>query len=249
MIKIKSEREQKLIRAACRVVALAINKVSNFVKEGITTQELADIATEEIEKLGGKPAFRGYNGYPADICVSVNEEVVHGIPSKMKLKSGDIVSLDIGVELDGYFGDACVTVPLGEINPEAKKLIKVTKEALYKGIEKAVAGNRLSDISWAVQKCVEENSFSVVRQFVGHGIGSDIHEEPAVPNFGKPGKGVELKEGMVLAIEPMVNEGGSEIEIKDNGWTAVTKDRRLSCHFEHTVLISGNGPEILTVVK
>jgi methionyl aminopeptidase len=192
------------------------------------------------------PAFKGYRGYPASICTSLNNEVIHGIPSKRVLKEGDIISIDLGVYKDGFYGDGAVTLPVGKIDPGWEKLLKVTEEALYIGIGNARAGNRVSDISHAIQKHVESNGFSVVRAFVGHGIGRELHEEPQIPNFGSPGRGPRLKEGMTLAIEPMVNAGGYEVFVLDDGWTAVTLDNKPSAHFEHTVLISINGPRILT---
>jgi len=205
------------------------------------------LAEEYIKRHGGIPAFKGYRGYPRSLCVSVNEEVVHGIPGKRKLKEGDIVSLDLGVLMDGYYGDAAITVPVGKVSELAKKLIKVTEEALYRGIEMARPGNRLSDISHAIQTHVEKAGFSVVREFVGHGIGKQLHEEPQVPNFGPPNRGPRLEPGMVLAIEPMVNTGTWEVRILPNGWTVVTADGGLSAHFEHTVAITDNGPEILSL--
>jgi len=205
------------------------------------------LAEEYIKRHGGIPAFKGYRGYPRSLCVSVNEEVVHGIPGKRRLKEGDIVSLDLGVLMDGYYGDAAITVPVGKVSELAKKLIKVTEEALYRGIEMARPGNRLSDISHAIQTHVEKAGFSVVREFVGHGIGKQLHEEPQVPNFGPPNRGPRLEPGMVLAIEPMVNTGTWEVRILPNGWTVVTADGGLSAHFEHTVAITDNGPEILSL--
>lgn len=199
-----------------------------------------------ILKLGGIPAFKGYRGFPGDICTSINEEVVHGIPGKRRLRDGDILSLDIGVKFSGYYGDAAVTIPVGSVSKEVKRLLEVTEEALYVGIGYARQGMRLSDLSHAIQTHAEKNGFSVVREFVGHGIGAKMHEEPQIPNFGEPNHGPRLKKGMVLAIEPMVNTGGPEVEILRDNWTAVTKDRKLSAHFEHTVLITDKEPEILT---
>ncbi len=197
-------------------------------------------------KKKARPAFKGYLGYPFSLCVSVNEEVVHGFPSGRRLVDGDIVSLDFGVCLEGYYGDAALTQAVGRISPQAEQLIKVTRESLFKGLEQVRAGRRLGDVSFAVQHHVESHRFSVVRQFVGHGIGKALHEDPQVPNFGESGRGLLLKPGMVLAIEPMVNAGGSEVEIMADGWTAVTKDRSLSAHFEHTIAITENGCRILT---
>jgi len=202
-----------------------------------------------IKKYHCAPAFKGYRGFPASICVSVNEQIVHGIPGKRRLKEGDIVSLDLGVKLDGFFGDAAITVPVGKIDPESQKLLRVTKEALYKGIEQAQLGRRLSDISHAIQSWVEKHGFSVVRDFVGHGIGKNLHEEPQIPNFGRPNFGPRLKEGMVLALEPMVNTGSHEVKILDDGWTAVTADGSRSAHFEHSIAVTKDGPLILSELE
>jgi methionyl aminopeptidase len=249
MIFLKSPWEIEKMRRSNAIVAEVLARLREAIKPGITTLELDRLAEHLCRRKGAKPAFKGYRGYPFSLCVSVNEEVVHGFPSKKRvLKEGDIVSLDFGVLYDGYYGDAAITVPVGEISERAKRLLRVTEEALYKGIEQAVIGKRLGDISSAIQRYVEAHGYSVVRQFVGHGIGRALHEDPQVPNFGKPGRGVKLKEGMVLAIEPMVNEGTYEVEILADGWTAVTKDRKLSAHFEHTVAITKNGPEILSRV-
>jgi len=247
MIYLKSPQEIEKIRKSSRLVARALKYLKAFIREGITTEELDRLAEEYIKRHGGIPAFKGYRGYPRSLCVSVNEEVVHGIPGKRKLKEGDIVSLDLGVLMDGYYGDAAITVPVGKVSELAKKLIKVTEEALYRGIEMARPGNRLSDISHAIQTHVEKAGFSVVREFVGHGIGKQLHEEPQVPNFGPPNRGPRLEPGMVLAIEPMVNTGTWEVRILPNGWTVVTADGGLSAHFEHTVAITDNGPEILSL--
>ena len=249
MIFLKSPWEIEKMRRSNAIVAEVLARLREAIKPGITTLELDRLAEHLCRRKGAKPAFKGYRGYPFSLCVSVNEEVVHGFPSKKRvLKEGDIVSLDFGVLYDGYYGDAAITVPVGEISERAKRLLRVTEEALYKGIEQAVIGKRLGDISSAIQRYVEAHGYSVVRQFVGHGIGRALHEDPQVPNFGKPGRGIKLKEGMVLAIEPMVNEGTYEVEILADGWTAVTKDRKLSAHFEHTVAITKNGPEILSRV-
>ncbi len=229
-----------------RIVADVLEALKDVVKIGLTTKEIEDFADERIKALGGIPAFKGYRGYPASVCTSVNEQVVHGIPSPRVLKDGDIVSIDIGVLLDGFYGDGAVTIPVGTIDREASELIRVTEEALYLGIQSAVEGNRLYDISGAVQRHVEKNGFSVVRLFVGHGIGRELHEEPQVPNYGVLGQGPRLKRGMTLAIEPMVNAGSHEVIIQDDGWTAVTKDGKKSAHFEHTVLVTSDKPRILT---
>lgn len=248
MIILRSDEEIGQIRKAGLIVALVLNKMRVCAKPGIETKELDKIALEEILRNKGLAAFKDYKGYPANICVSVNEEVVHGIPSKKLLKDGDIVSIDVGVKSGSFFADAAITVGIGRISERARKLIKVTEESLYRGIENARPGKRLSDISANVQERVEANGFSVVRSFVGHGIGEKIHEEPEIPNFGKPNKGPRLESGMILAIEPMVNEGGHEVEILDDGWTAVTKDRSLSAHFEHTIAVRDGAAEILTAL-
>ncbi len=246
MIDIKSEREIELMRRCGAVVARVIEQLKKEARPGVTTEELDQIAAELIIKQGGISAFYGYHNFPGNICTSVNEEVVHGIPGKIVLKSGDIISLDVGVKLEGYYADSAVTVAVGKISSLAKKLLTVTEKALNLGIQQAVASNRLSDISWAIQSYVESQGFNVVKDFVGHGIGSKMHEEPQIPNFGAPHNGPILRTGMVLAIEPMVNTGGYEVEIISNGWTVVSKDRSLSGHFEHTVLVNDNVPEILT---
>jgi len=247
VIIIKSQSEINKIAAACRIVAEILEGLKAFVKIGISTADIEAYVDREINKRGATPAFKGYRGYPSSVCISVNEQVVHGIPSMAaRLKNGDIVSIDLGAILDGFYGDAALTIPVGDISPEASRLIMVTEEAFYKGIEKAVAGNRVSDISAAIQDHVESNGFSVVRAFVGHGIGRSLHEEPQVPNFGKPGQGPRLKEGMTMAVEPMVNAGGPDVKILDDGWTAITADGSLSAHYEHTVVITKNGAEILT---
>jgi methionyl aminopeptidase len=246
LIVVKSPQEIELMRQAGRIVARTLQELARAVKPGITTIQLDTLARRYIEKLHGRPAFRGYHGYPASICASLNDEVVHGIPSLRRLKTGDIISIDVGVFYKGYYGDAAATFPVGEVSPLAERLLEVTRESLYKGIEKAFPGNHLYDISAAVQTYVESQGFSVVRNYVGHGIGSEMHEEPQVPNFGLPGKGPVLEAGMVLAIEPMVNAGTWEVETLNDDWTVVTRDRSLSAHFEHTVAILQDGPEILT---
>lgn len=248
MIIIKSRKEIEKIRAACIIVAGALDELKKKVHSGITTRELDKIAEEFIVKNGGTPAFKGYKGYPSATCISVNEEIVHGIPSYRELKDGDIVSIDIGVRLDGYYGDAAITVPVNEIDSESKRLLDVTEKSLYKALDHAIAGNRVSDISCTIQDYVEKEGYSVVRDFVGHGIGSSLHEDPPVPNYGERGKGPRLKAGMVLAIEPMVNAGGSDLIVLDNGWTAVTCDKSRSAHFEHTVAITRDGHEILSMI-
>jgi methionyl aminopeptidase len=228
-------------------VAEVLEGIRKHISSGVVTRELDEFAESFILSKGATPAFKGYRGYPSSICASVNEQVVHGIPSSyVKLKEGDIISIDIGVYYNGFYGDAALTLPVGDISSKAKKLLAVTEKSLQVGIENAVKGKRLSDISFAIQNNVEPEGFSVVRNFVGHGIGRELHEEPQIPNFGKPGQGPELMPGMTLAIEPMVNEGGWEISILNDGWTAVTKDQSLSAHFEHTVAITKNGHDVLT---
>ncbi|RLA79743.1 MAG: type I methionyl aminopeptidase [Deltaproteobacteria bacterium] len=247
MINLRTKEEIEKLRRSNRLVAQALLKVREAIRPGVTTAELDRIAEETIRKGGGRPAFKGYRGYPANLCVSVNEEVVHGIPGPRRLQEGDIVSLDLGVLMDGYYGDAAITVPVGKVSEEAQKLIEVTEEALHKGIEKARVGNRLYDISHAIQSWVESFGFSVVRDFVGHGIGRQLHEEPQVPNFGPPNQGPRLMVGMVLAIEPMVNAGGWQVKVREDGWTVVTADGSLSAHFEHTIAITEEGPDILSL--
>ncbi|SHJ06701.1 type I methionyl aminopeptidase [Desulfofundulus thermosubterraneus] len=246
MIMIKSQRELRYMRDAGRVVAGVLGELSRAIKPGVTTAELDRLAEDFILARGARPAFKGLYGFPASICTSVNEQVVHGIPGLRKLESGDIISIDVGAEINGYFGDGAATFPVGEVSPEAKKLLAVTEGALYEGIRFARQGNRLSDISHAVQSYVEKHGFSVVREYVGHGIGRSMHEEPQVPNFGKPGRGPRLKAGMTLAIEPMVNAGTHEVRTLGDNWTVVTGDSKLSAHFEHTVAITDGEPEILT---
>lgn len=249
MIIIKSESEIKKIAAACRIVAEILEDLKEIIRPNMTTAAIDFFVEKEIKKRKAIPAFKGYRGYPANACISINDQVVHGIPSPfVKVKEGDIVSIDLGVLLDGFYGDGAVTIPVGNVSPEALRLIKVTEEAFYKGLEKAIVGNRVSDISAAIQGHVESNGFSVVRAFVGHGVGRLLHEEPQVPNFGRPGRGPRLKEGMTIAIEPMVNAGAPDINILDDGWTAVTSDGSLSAHYEHTVVITKDGAEILTKI-
>lgn len=248
MIIIKSKREIKLLREAGKLTAVALEEVKKAVRPGITTAELDRIAEEAITSRGGIPAFKGYHGFPASICTSINEEVVHGIPGLKTLKEGDIVSIDLGVILNGFVGDAAVTLPVGEVDEVARKLIETTERALYAGIEQARVGNRLSDISHAIQTTVEKEGFSVVRNYVGHGIGRDMHEDPQIPNFGDPGRGPWLRAGMTFAIEPMVNVGDYQVKVCDDGWTVVTADNSLSGHFEHTIAVTDDGPEILTIL-
>ena len=248
MIVLKTNRELSLMREACRISAGALRVAGEAVQPGVTTEEIDRIAYEYIIKQGAKPNFLNYNGFPATACISINDEVIHGIPSKKRvIKEGDIVSIDLGAVLDGYNGDNAATFAAGKISPEAERLINTTRESLYKGIEAAVAGGRIGDISSAVQTYCEERGFSVVRDFVGHGIGAKLHEDPSVPNYGTPGRGVRLLPGMTLAIEPMINMGGYEVRQLSDGWTIKTKDGGLSAHFEHTVVITADGPKILTL--
>jgi len=246
MIELKNASQLAKMRVAGRIVAQTLEIVRANVRPGVTTGELDRLAEEHIRKHGAVPAFKGYHGFPATLCTSVNEQVVHGIPGLRKLEPGDIISIDCGAVIDGYFGDAAITLPVGEVAPELQALLTVTEESLYLGLAQAKQGNRLFDISHAVQAHVEGHGFSVVRDYVGHGIGRAMHEEPQIPNFGKPGRGPRLEVGMVLAIEPMVNMGTYEVRTLDDHWTVVTKDGRASAHFEHTVAVTENGPEILT---
>ena len=248
MIIRKSERELDLMREAGRIVGEAHKLLADEVKPGVTTDYLDQIVEEFIRSQDADPTFKGYRGFPKSICASINEEIVHGIPGEYELKSGDIIGVDIGARVGGYCGDAARTFAVGEISKEAKKLMETTSQALEEGIKKALVGNRVSDISNAVQIKAESEGFSVVRKFVGHGIGKEMWEDPEVPNFGKPGKGPRLKEGMVLAIEPMVNVGTFRTKTLDDGWTVITEDKELSAHFEDTVAITKDGPEILTRV-
>lgn len=248
MIIVKSSREIEQLKRSNAIVAEVFEKLKKMIEPGITTKELDQVAEEYILLKGGQPAFKGYRGFPATLCISINEEVVHGIPGQRRLKEGDIISLDVGVNFVGYFGDAAITLPVGEVDPEAKRLLEVTEKALYIGIEKAKRGNRLFDISYAIQRWVESHGFSVVRDFVGHGIGKDLHEEPQIPNFGAPHQGPRLEKGMVFALEPMVNEGTYEVRILSDGWTVVTADGKRSAHFEHTVAITEDGAEILSAL-
>ncbi len=246
MISIRNEREIDLLREAGRIVVEALRLAETLIKPGLKTEELDDAIAEFIRSQGGRPAFKGFSGYPRNICVSIDEQVVHGIPSERRLEEGQIVSVDIGVEKNGYYGDAARTFPVGAISAEKARLIEVTRESLYKGIEKAVEGNRLSDISHAIQRHVEKAGFSVVRDLVGHGIGQSLHEAPQIPNYGDPHRGPRLKEGMVFALEPMVNAGHYEVRTLDDEWTVVAADGLPSAHFEHDVVITRKGAIILT---
>jgi methionyl aminopeptidase len=243
----RSADELERMREAGRLVGEVLAELAALVAPGVTTADLDAVAEKRIARAGATAAFKGYHGYPATICTSINEEVIHGIPSGRRLlRDGDIISIDVGASLNGYFGDSAVTLPVGQVSEEAATLLRVTEEALYKAIERVRPGNRISDIGHAVQKHVEAYGFSVVREFVGHGIGQRMHEEPQVPNYGDPGRGPRLAEGMVLAIEPMVNAGKPAVKVLGDGWTAVTRDSSLSAHFEHTVAVTADGPRILT---
>jgi methionyl aminopeptidase len=247
MINIRTPQEIEILRQNNRLVAHVLQRLKEAIKPGITTKELDQLAERTIREAGATPAFKGYRGYPASLCVSINEEVVHGIPGPRRLQEGEIVSLDVGVYRNEYYGDAAITVPVGKVSEQAARLIDITQQALTKGIEQATHGNRLLDIAHAIQSWVESHGFSVVRDFVGHGIGRALHEDPQVPNFGPPHHGPRLRPGMVLAIEPMINVGTWEVKILDDGWTVVTADKNLSAHFEHTIAISDGEPDILSI--
>lgn len=247
MIVLKTGRELKVMREACRISAEALRLAGSAVQPGVTTAEIDRIAEKYILSQGAVPNFKNYQGYPATACISINNEVIHGIPSKKRvLKSGDIVSIDLGAKFDGYHGDNAATFACGEISEEAKRLMDTTRESLYEGIAAAVSGGRLGDIGHAIQQYVEQRGYSVVRQFVGHGVGTQLHEAPEVPNYGTPGRGIRLMSGMTLAIEPMVNAGRYDVKVMPDGWTVLTKDGSLSAHFEHTIVITPDGPQILT---
>lgn len=248
MIVLKTAREIAIISEACRISAGALKLAGEAVEPGVTTEEIDRIAEKYIRSQGAVPNFKGYNGFPGTACISINNEVIHGIPSKKRvIKEGDIVSIDLGACFEGYHGDNAATFAAGDVSEQAKLLMAVTKESLYKGISKALAGNRIGDIASAVQQHVESNGFSVVREYVGHGVGTKLHEAPEVPNFGKPGRGVRLMPGMTIAIEPMVNAGDYDVKVMPDGWTVLTRDGSLSAHFEHTVAITADGPKILTI--
>lgn len=246
MIIYKSDQELEAMRQSGRIVARILSELEPLVRPGIRTRDLDLYAEKRARELRAVPAFKGYRGYPASVCVSVNEEIIHGIPSGRILQEGDVVSLDFGVLYEGFFSDSALTVPVGRVSAEARKLVGAAERAFARGLEQMREGNRLSDISAAIQRSVEEEGFSVIRQFVGHGIGRALHEEPQVPNFGTPGKGPRIRAGMVLAIEPMIALGGWEVDVLEDGWTAVTRDRSLAAHFEHTVAMTPNGPEIMS---
>ena len=249
MIVLKTGRELKIMREACRISAGALQTIGNAVEPGVSTAELDKLAEDYIRSQGGEPNFKNYQGYPATACISVNNEVIHGIPSKQrKLCQGDIVSIDLGAKFQGYHGDNAATFACGDVSPAAKRLIDTTRESLYEGIAAAVQGGRIGDISSAVQRYVEARGYSVVRKFVGHGIGTELHEAPEVPNFGTAGRGIRLLPGMTLAIEPMVNAGKPDVKILPDGWTVLTTDGSLSAHFEHTIVITTDGPKIMTLL-
>jgi len=249
MVILKLPDEIEKMRTSNLIVAEILSELRKRIRPGVITSELNSFCEELCRKKRVKPAFKGYRGYPFALCTSVNGEVVHGMPSDRPLVSGDILSLDFGVNYKGYYGDAAITVPVGTVSDEAKRLLKVTEAGLYDAIRQARAGNRLGDVSFAVQEQVESAGFSVVRDFVGHGIGRSLHEDPQIPNYGARGRGIELKPGMVLAIEPMVNEGSYEVQVLPDGWTVVTKDGKLSAHFEHSVAVTENGPDILSRIQ
>ena len=246
MISIKSSRDLKLMREACIISARALKLAGEAVQPGVTTGEIDRIIRQYIESMGAKPNFLGYGGFPGSACISVNDQVIHGIPGNRIIREGDIVSIDTGATIHGFHGDNAATFAAGKVSREAQALMDATRESLYEGIKMATAGNRVGDIGAAVQRYVEMRGYSVVRQFVGHGVGTNLHEDPSVPNFGTPGRGVKLVPGMTLAIEPMVNAGTHEVSILGDGWTTVTKDGRLSAHFEHTIAITPDGPVIMT---
>jgi len=246
MIVCRSSAEIDKLRTVNQLVARILAELRGMVAPGVTTKQIDETAERLVRAAGAEPAFKGYHGYPATVCASINEQVVHGIPSARPLVEGDVVSIDMGAKLNGYYGDSAVTVGVGRISTEASTLLRITQEALFHGIESVKPGARVSDIGAAVQRHVEAHGFSVVREFVGHGIGTSMHEEPQIANYGPAGRGPRLSEGMVLAIEPMVNAGGAGVKVLNDGWTAVTRDGRLSAHFEHTVVVTGGGCEILT---
>ena len=247
MIVLKTSHELSLMREACRISAGALKVAGEAVEPGVTTAQIDKIAHEYILKAGATPTFLNYNGFPATACISINDEIIHGIPSHRRvIKSGDIVSIDLGASINGYTGDNAATFACGDISPEAKRLCDVTRESLYEGIKKAVAGGRHGDKGFAIASYCEESGFSVVREYTGHGVGANLHEDPSVPNFGTPGRGVRLLPGMTIAIEPMINQGSAAIRTQPDGWTVRTKDGKLSAHFEHTVAITADGPKIMT---
>ena len=249
MIVLKTVRELKIMKEACRISAGALQLIGKAIEPGVTTAELDRLAEDYIRSQGAVPNFKNYQGYPATACISINNQVIHGIPStKQRIVEGDIVSVDLGAMFDGYHGDNAATFACGDVSAEAKRLMDTTRESLYEGIRAACAGNRIGDIGHAVQSYAEARGYSVVRQFVGHGVGTHLHESPEVPNFGTPGRGIRLMPGMTLAIEPMVNAGGPDVKVLPDGWTVLTTDGSLSAHFEHTIAVTSDGPQIMTVV-
>jgi methionyl aminopeptidase len=247
MIHYKTAEEIELIRISSLMVSATHAALVPYVQPGVTTQKLDQIAETYIRDNGGTPAFKGYRGFPASLCISINEEVVHGIPSSREIKEGDVVSIDCGVKKDGYFGDSAFTYPIGEVKPEIRHLLKVTLESLYKGIDQARVGNRMGDVSYAIQHHTEKlNGYGVVKELIGHGVGRNLHEEPDVPNYGKRGNGLKLQNGLVIAIEPMINLGTHKVRQLKDGWTIITADGKASAHFEHTVAVTNQGPEILS---
>lgn len=246
MIPLKSERDLEMMRQTGKILAKIMRKLQESIQAGISTLEIEQLARQLMQEENVVSAFKGYRGFPAEICTSINEEIVHGIPGQRRLKEGDIISLDLGIEYEGYFSDAAATLPVGRLAPRTKKLLEAARMALDRATREAVPDNFVSDISYAIQSCAEAQGFAVVREYVGHGIGKSLHEEPEIPNFGRPHQGQRLKSGMVLAIEAMLNMGAWECEVLADGWTAVTKDRLPSAHFEHTVAVTSTGPEILT---
>ena len=246
MIVYKTDEEIRAMGCGARIVAVILEELGRLIAPGVRTSDLDAHAERRTRELGARPAFKGYRGYPSSVCVSVNEEIIHGIPSGRILQEGDIVSLDFGVLFEGFYSDSALTAPVGRISAEAQRLIAAAERSFFRGLEQMKEGGRLSDISAGIQQSVEGEGFSVIRQFVGHGIGRALHEEPQVPNFGPPGRGPKIRPGLVLAIEPMIAAGGYEVEILEDGWTAVTRDRSLAAHYEHTVAMTENGPEILS---
>ncbi len=248
MIVLKTAGEIRQMKEACRIAAGALRAAGEAVEPGVSTAQINRVVDEYITKHGAFPTFKGYNGFPAAACISINDEIIHGIPANSRIiKAGDIVSLDVGATFKGYVGDNAATFAAGEISPEAQRLCDTTRESLYEGIKMAVAGGRLGDVGSTIQRYCEERGFSVVREYTGHGVGKTLHEDPSVPNYGTPGRGVRLLPGMTIAIEPMINQGGAAIRQMPDGWTVKTKDGKLSAHFEHTVAITADGPVILTV--
>lgn len=247
MIVLKNEREIKLMLEACKISAEALKVAGNAVEPGVSTFEIDQIVKKFIESKGAYPTFLNYNGFPASACISINDEVIHGIPSKSRIiKSGDIVSIDLGACINGFTGDTAATFGVGDVSPEAKRLMETTEESLYVGIKKAVSGGRLGDVGYAIQSYCEERGYGVVREYTGHGIGTNLHEEPSVPNYGTAGRGIRLVPGMTIAIEPMINQGKASVKNMSDGWTVKTSDGKLSAHFEHTIAITSDGPLIMT---